>query len=270
MRTIVVLSFITLDGVMQAPGDPNEDTSGGFTYGGWTAPYADEMFGNLMGEQMGMPFDLLLGRKTYDIFADYWPKQNPDGVVANPFNKATKYVVSSSSPKLEWANSELIEGDVVAKLKELKAQDGPMLQVHGSGNLIQTLLKHHLVDELWLKTFPVTLGTGKRLFADGTMPMAFELTESKVTPKGVIFASYRRAGGGETGALKKPPIPGPREDDAASHASCIRRSTNAFWPFASYRSGQKRCANNPLAALECFRGCLCAASSSQARTARRF
>src|ERR1043166_5091641 len=137
MRKIIVLSFISLDGVMQAPGGPDEDTSGGFKYGGWTFPYFDEFSGNIMNEQMGMPFDLLLGRKTYDIFANYWPKQEGD-IPAGVFNKATKYVVSGSSPKLIWENSVLIDGDVAAKLKELKQQEGPMLQVHGSGNMIQT------------------------------------------------------------------------------------------------------------------------------------
>ncbi|MGC1177203.1 MAG: dihydrofolate reductase family protein [Candidatus Saccharimonadales bacterium] len=199
MRKIVVLSFISLDGVMQAPGGPEEDTSDGFQYGGWTVPYSDEFSGKLMGEQMGMPFDLLLGRKTYDIFAAYWPKQT--GSIADPFNKTTKYVVSGSSPKLSWENSVLIEGDVVAKLKELKQQDGPMLQVHGSGNLIQTLLKNDFVDELWLKIFPVTLGKGKRLFAEGAMPAAFELIESKTTPRGVIFANYKRSGKVKTGSF---------------------------------------------------------------------
>ena len=201
MRKIVVPSFISLDGVMQAPGGPEEDTSTGFKYGGWTVPYSDEFSGNLMGEQMSMPFDLLLGRKTYDIFAAYWPKQDPAGRVAAPFNKATKYVVSGSSPKLTWENSVLIEGDVVAKLKELKQQDGPILQTHGSGNMIQTLLKHDLVDELWLKIFPLTLGKGKRLFADGTIPAAFELMESKTSPGGVIFANYKRAGEVKTGSV---------------------------------------------------------------------
>jgi dihydrofolate reductase len=200
MRKIVVLSFISLDGVMQAPGGPEEDTSGDFKYGGWTVPYSDEFSGNLMTEQMSMPFELLLGRKTYDIFAAYWPKQT--GAIADPFNKTTKYVVSASTPKLEWENTELINGDVAAKLKELKQQDGPMLQVHGSGNMIQTLLKNDLVDELWLKIFPVTLGKGKRLFAEGTMPAAFELVESKTTPQGVIFANYKRAGEVKTGSFE--------------------------------------------------------------------
>lgn len=201
MRSIVVLSFISLDGVMQSPGGPEEDTSGGFKYGGWTVPYFDETAGEIMDGQMSMPFDLLLGRKTYDIFASYWPLQDPAGPVADPFNKATKYVVSTTSPEMTWENSVLIDGDVVAKLQELKQQDGPMLQVHGSGNLIQTLLKHDLVDELWLKIFPVTLGPGKRLFGEGTAPAAFELTESKVTPSGVIVASYKRAGEVKTGSF---------------------------------------------------------------------
>jgi dihydrofolate reductase len=199
MRKIVVLSFISLDGVMQAPGGPEEDTSSGFQYGGWTAPLSDEFSGKIMLEQMGMPFDLLLGRKTYDIFAGYWPKQT--GPIADPFNKTTKYVVSDSSPKLTWENSVLVEGDVAAKLKELKQQDGPMLQVHGSGNMIQTLLKNDLVDELWLKIFPVTLGKGKRLFAEGAMPAGFELTDSKTTPRGVIFANYKRDGEVKTGSF---------------------------------------------------------------------
>lgn len=150
---------------------------------------------------MSMPFDLLLGRKTYDIFASYWPKQDPTGPVANPFNKATKYVVSATSPELTWEKSVLIDRDVVAKLKELKQQDGPMIQVHGSGNMVQTLLKNDLVDELWLKIFPVTLGNGKRLFAEGTMPAAFELVESKTSPSGVIFANYKRAGDVKTGSF---------------------------------------------------------------------
>lgn len=186
---------------MQAPGGPQEDTSGGFRYGGWTVPYWDEFAGKIMGEQMSMPFDLLLGRKTYDIFAGYWPKQDPSVQPTVPFNKATKYVVSDHQPKLTWEKSVLINGDVAAKLKELKQQDGPMLQVHGSGNMIQTLLKNDLVDELWLKIFPVTLGKGKRLFADGSVPAEFELTESKISPKGVIFANYKRSGDVKTGSF---------------------------------------------------------------------
>jgi len=186
---------------MQAPGGPEEDTSDGFKYGGWTAPYFDDAGGEEMGRQMSMPFDLLLGRKTYDIFANYWPKQDPNGPVTTPFNKATKYVVSGGSPDLSWEKSVLITGDVAAEIKKLKESDGPMLQVHGSSNLIQTLLKNDLVDELWLKTFPVTLGKGKRLFGEGTIPAAFKLLDSKVTPSGVIIASYKRDGDVKTGSL---------------------------------------------------------------------
>ena len=201
MRKIVVLSFVSLDGVMQAPGGPDEDTASGFEYGGWSVPYWDEFLRDIMTEQMGVPFDLLLGRKTYDIFAAYWPKQDPTTLANVPFNKATKYVVSQHQPKLTWEKSVLIEGDVVAKLKELKQQDGPMLQVHGSGNLIQALLKNDLVDELWLKIYPLTLGKGKRLFEEGTTPAAFELMESKTSPSGVIVASYKRAGEIKTGSF---------------------------------------------------------------------
>jgi dihydrofolate reductase len=201
MRKIVLLSFISLDGVMQAPGGPEEDTSGSFQHGGWTFPYFDEFSGKIMGEQMAVPFDLLLGRKTYDIFAAYWPKQDPAALATEPFSKAIKYVVSTSSPKLTWEKSVLIDGDVAAKIKELKQQDGPMLQVHGSGMLIQTLLKNDLVDELWLKIFPVTLGNGKRLFAEGTIPAGFELMETKVSPSGVIIVSYKRAGDVKTGSF---------------------------------------------------------------------
>lgn len=199
MRKLVVLSFISLDGVMQAPGGPEEDKSGGFKYGGWTVPYWDDFSGKIMGQQMSMPFGLLLGRKTYDIFAGYWPKQK--GPIADPFNKTTKYVVSGSKPRLTWKNSVLIEGDVAAKLKKLKKEVGPVLQVHGSGNMIQTLLKNDLVDELWLKIFPITLGRGKRLFAEGSMPAGFRLTQSKTSPKGVVFANYKRSGKVKTGSF---------------------------------------------------------------------
>ncbi|HEV2412227.1 MAG TPA: dihydrofolate reductase family protein [Candidatus Saccharimonadales bacterium] len=202
MRKLVLLTFISLDGVMQAPGGPEEDTSGGFKYGGWTFPYFDEFLGNVMGKQMGMPFDLLLGRKTYDLFASFWPKQDTKtNPAAEPLNKATKYVAANTTIKLGWENSVLLEGDVVAKIRDLKAQDGPILQVHGSSNLIQTLLKNDLVDELWLKIFPVTLGKGKRLFGDGTIPAAFKLSECESSPKGVIVATYERAGEVKTGSF---------------------------------------------------------------------
>lgn len=182
---------MTLDGVIQAPGGSEEDTSGGFRYGGWVFPYFDDFAGKIMQEQMSKPFELLLGRKTYDIFVSYWPQHESDwpGI-----NDAIKYVVSNSLTKPDWKNSVLITGDVVKKIKELKTQNGPDLFVHGSGNLIQTLLKNDLMDELWLKIFPITLGSGKRLFADGTMPAAFTLAETMTSPKGVIFATYKRAG----------------------------------------------------------------------------
>jgi dihydrofolate reductase len=199
MRKLIVLSFITLDGVMQAPGGPEEDTSGGFKYGGWTVPYSDDFSGKVMAEQMSRPFSLLLGRKTYDIFAGYWPhhESNWPGV-----NAATKYVAShDASLKLDWSNSVLLTGNVAEEVKKLKKQSGPELQVYGSGNLIQTLLKHDLVDEFWLKIFPITLGTGKRLFVEGTIPAAFKLTDSKVSPKGVIIANYERAGEVQTGSF---------------------------------------------------------------------
>ncbi len=191
MRKIIVLSFITLDGIIQGPGAPEEDTSGGFKYGGWAVPYFDEFLGEVMGGQMKQPFNLLLGRKTFEIFASYWPQHAGDwpGI-----NEAAKYVASNTLTKHDWENSIIIKGDVVDEIKKLKTENSPDLQVHGSGNLIQTLLKHDLVDELWLKIFPVTLGSGKRLFDKGTAPAAFELMESKVSPDGVIVASYKRAG----------------------------------------------------------------------------
>ncbi|MGB9927242.1 MAG: dihydrofolate reductase family protein [Methanosarcina sp.] len=198
MRKIIVLSFITLDGIMQAPGGPEEDTSGGFKYGGWTVPYFDEFSGKVMAEQMSKPFDLLLGRKTYEIFASYWPYHKDEDL---GINQATKYVVSHGSMQFTWEKSVLLQGDIVEAIKKLKAQDGPELQVHGSGNLIQTLLKHDLVDELWLKIFPLTLGSGKRLFAEGTIPAAFKLTDGKVLPNGVIIANYERAGEVKTGSF---------------------------------------------------------------------
>lgn len=202
MRKIIVLSFITLDGVMQAPGGPEEDTSGGFKYGGWTVPYSDEFLGKVVVEQIGHPFDLLLGRKTYDIFAAYWPHQDESASpFAREFNKARKYVASRSPIKLDWNNSVLLQGDIAEEIKKLKAEDGPELQVYGSGNLVQTLLKNDLVDELRLKIFPITLGTGKRLFTEGAIPAAFKLTDSGVSPKGVIIANCERAGEVETGSF---------------------------------------------------------------------
>ena len=193
-----MLSFITLDGVMQAPGGPTEDTSGNFTYGGWLVPYFDDFVGKAMAEQMSRPFDLLLGRKTFEIFASYWPQHPEEGP---EINNATKYVASNTLTKHEWNKSVFIKGDVVEEIKKLKQQDGPELQVHGSGNLIQTLMKHDLVDEFWLKIFPVTLGKGKRLFGEGTIPASYTLVESKSSPSGVIIATFKRAGEVKTGSF---------------------------------------------------------------------
>ena len=195
MRKIIVLSFITLDGVMQAPGGPEEDTSGNFKYGGLAVPYFDDFLGQVMTEQMSRPFDLLLGRKTFEIFASYWPHHE------SPINEATKYVASNTLTKHEWNKSVFLKGDVAEEIKKLKQQDGPEYQVHGSGNLIQTLLKHDLVDEFWLKIFPVTLGMGKRLFDKGTIPGSYTLVESKSSPSGVIIASFKRAGEVKTGSF---------------------------------------------------------------------
>ena len=191
--------MVSLDGVMQAPGGPDEDPSENFKYGGWTVPYADESFGPIFKKELSAPFDLLLGRKTYKIFAAYWPKQK--GMVAGPFNKAKKYVVSDEPIDLTWKESILIDDDVVAKLKALKKQDGPVFHVWGSSVLNQTLLKNDLVDELRLRIYPVTLGSGKRLFAEGTIPAAFKLLDTQALPSGVILANYKRAGKVKTGSF---------------------------------------------------------------------
>ena len=198
MRKIIVLEFVSLDGVIQSPGAPREDNSGGFTYGGWTVPYFDDFSGQVMSEQMGRPFELLLGRTTFEIFASYWPHHGAEwpGV-----NETKKYVVSHTEMKLEWNNSVLLKDDVASAIRHLKEQDGPDLHVYGSGNFVQTLLKHDLVDEFWLKIFPITLGSGKRLFAEGTGPAAFKLTGSQVSPLGVIFANFERAGEVKTGSF---------------------------------------------------------------------
>ncbi len=198
MRKINVLTFLSLDGVMQAPGGPTEDTSDNFPYGGWTVPYFDEFGGQVMAEQMSMPFDLLLGRKTFEIFASYWPQHPEEG---SGINAATKYVASNTLKSHTWNKTVILSGDVVSEIQRLKQQDGPDLQVHGSSNFIQTLLKHDLVDEFWLKIFPVTLGTGKRLFDQGTIPASYTLVDSKTSPSGVIIATLRRAGELKTGSF---------------------------------------------------------------------
>jgi dihydrofolate reductase len=202
MRKLIVLSFITLDNVMQAPGGPEEDPGGGFEHGGWLFGYSDDFLLNVMIKQMSKPFDLLLGRKTYEIFAAHWPYVNADQEpFAAKLNNAKKYVASKTLTKLDWNNSDLVNGDVPEGIKRIKEQDGPEIQVHGSSNLVQTLLKHDLVDELWLKIFPVTLGRGKRLFAEGTIPAEFKLLESEISPSGVIIANYERSGEVKMGHL---------------------------------------------------------------------
>jgi len=200
MRNLIVSTFLTLDGVMQAPGGPGEDDSGGFAQGGWSVNYWDDQMGQVMGDYMSRPFDLLLGRRTYDIFAAHWPHR-ADDPGAKPLNDATKYVVSRSRPTLEWSNSVLIEGDAAEGVAELKRGDGPELQVHGSGNLIQTLLRHSLIDEFRLWVFPVVIGSGKRLFADGTIPAALKLVTSTVSTTGVVIGTYVPAGEIVTGSF---------------------------------------------------------------------
>jgi dihydrofolate reductase len=199
MRRLIVLTFVTLDGVMQAPGGPQEDTDGDFKYGGWLVPYFDERGGAIMNTQMTRPLDLLLGRRTYEIFASYWPAHESEwpGI-----NSATKYVASTTRSESLWSNTVFLKERVVQKIRELKGRDGVDLQVHGSSGLLQTLFKHDLVDELWLKIFPITLGTGKRLFGAGTVPAAFKLTHTETTPSGVIVGTWERAGDVNTGSVQ--------------------------------------------------------------------
>ena len=210
MRKLVVFEFLSIDGVMQAPGGPDEDPSGGFKLGGWVAPYFDDDLGNMATKQLDKPFALLLGRRTYEIFAAYWPYADAKNPFTGPFNSAKKYVASRTLKKLDWSNSELIKGDVAKEIKKLKEQAGPELHVYGSGKLVQTLLKHDLVDELRLKIFPITLGSGKRLFAEGAFPAGFDLTENGISKKGVIVATYARAGNIKTGSFV-PEVPSEAE-----------------------------------------------------------
>jgi dihydrofolate reductase len=199
MRKVIALEFITLDGVIQAGGGPEEDTSGGFAYGGWQAPYSDDVEGAVMKKQMSLPFDLLIGRKTFDIWEPYWPKHAdiwPD------VNTATKYVASNTRTSSEWQPTVFLSGDIAEKVSQLKQQQGPDLHIYGSANLLQTLFRHDLVDELWLKIYPLTLGSGKRLFAEGTIPAAFRVTESQISPSGIIIANYARAGAVTTGSYE--------------------------------------------------------------------
>ena len=197
MRKLTVLEHISMDGVIQAPGGPEEDTSGGFAYGGWIAPYSDEVLGTALRRQMNMPFDLLLGRITFDIWEPFWPQHADEwpGV-----NTATKYVASNTRTSSKWQPSVFLNGDIPEKVAKLKQEQGPDLHVWGSGDLLQTLIKHDLVDAFWLMVYPVTFGAGKRLFADGTIPAAFKVTENVVGSNGVIVVNYERAGAITTGS----------------------------------------------------------------------
>lgn len=198
MRKLIVLEFVTLDGVIQAGGGPQEDTSGGFAYGGWQAPYSDEIIGTVMQKQMKLPFDLLLGRTTFDIWESYWPHH---GDIWPGVNPATKYVASNTRSSSAWQPTVFLSGDIAEKVGNLKREHGPDLHVYGSANLVQTLMKHDLVDELWLKIYPLTLGSGKKLFAHGTIPAAFKVTASQVSPTGIIIVNYERAGTLITGSV---------------------------------------------------------------------
>lgn len=200
MRKLIVTTFLTLDGVMQAPGGPEEDPGDDFAFGGWSFDYFDDTMGEIMDGIMGKPFDLVLGRKTYEIFAGFWPDA-PEEAGGKPLNDATKYVASRTLTSLEWANSVLIEGDVPEAVAALKEQDGPELQVHGSSNLLQTLLRHGLIDEFHLHVFPVVVGRGKRLFAEGTSPTGLKLLDSKTTTTGVVSGTYVPTGPVVTGSF---------------------------------------------------------------------
>lgn len=204
MRKVVAAAFVSLDGVMQAPGGPPEDPTGGFTHGGWTVNYWDEPMGEFMGGMFTAPFDLLLGRKTYEIFAAHWPFVGTDDPIGESFNRVTKYVATSSTAPLTWQNSINLGGDVVAEISRLKQTDGPMLLTQGSSVLLQTLLAHDLVDEFRLLTFPLVLGPGKRLFGKGTKPGALKLTETKVSTTGVVMSVYHPAGEIKVGTFELP------------------------------------------------------------------
>ncbi len=203
MRKIITSTFVTLDGVMQAPGGPEEDTSNGFKYGGWQFAWGegDMVADEIMKRIMDTDFDLLLGRVTYDIWSGFWPKHKDESQWGMPFDKATKYVVSHNPIELPWEKSKLITGDVVGEIKKLKNTDGPDLWVWGSGNLIQTLLGNNLIDRMHIWTYPLTLGSGKKLFANGTQPERFKVIDSTVTPLGVIFGTYEPAGQVKTGEM---------------------------------------------------------------------
>jgi dihydrofolate reductase len=198
MRKVIVLEHISIDGVIQSPGGPDEDTSGGFAFGGWISSYFDELLGNALRQQMNRPFDLLLGRTTFDIWEAYWPQHIDNWPGAST---ATKYVASNTRTSSEWQPSVFLNGDIAEQVSKIKQQPGPDLHVWGSGQLLQTLIQNDLVDVFWLIIYPVTLGAGKRLFAGGTIPAAFKVTESIVTPSGVIVVNYERAGAITTGSV---------------------------------------------------------------------
>jgi dihydrofolate reductase len=248
MRKIITGAMISLDGVMQAPGGPHEDPTGGFEHGGWVAPYWDDTLGAAMDESFAMPFDLLLGRRTYDIFAAHWPyiqfdpaasdfdRLNAD--IARTFNRITKYVATHSPDTLTWQNSQGLGSDVAAAVRELKQADGPALLTQGSTELIQILLANDLIDELRLLIFPILLGRGKRLFGGGGIPAAFRLTKSTTSPSGVLIASYERAGAVTTGsfAMDQPTeVELERRRNLGSDSSAYRagrsveRASGTFW-----------------------------------------
>jgi dihydrofolate reductase len=191
MRNIIVIEFISMDGVIQGPGGPQEDTTGGFGHGGWIGPYSDDAQSTVIRQQMNTPFDLLIGRFTYDIWAPYWP--NHDAIWPGA-NRAVKYVASNTMTEGTWDKTVILRGDVAAQIRALKQTEGPDLHVYGSATLVQTLLAHDLVDAFWLKVHPITFGTGKRLFTDGTIPAAFTVTKCELTSTGVIMVNYTRAG----------------------------------------------------------------------------
>ena len=204
MRKLVVTESVTVDGIMQAPGGPNEDTDGGFAYGGWAAPHFDDELGGLAVEGALSPEALLLGRRTYEIFAAHWPRVTGDDPIAAKLNAMPKYVASRTLEAVEWNNSTLLKGDVARAVAELKAGSGGDIRVYGSGNLVQTLLANDLVDELALWVFPILLGEGKRLFGEGTRPAGLELAEAKTSGSGVALHTYRRAGDVATGSFELP------------------------------------------------------------------
>ena len=200
MRKLLMTGFLSLDGVVQAPGGPEEDESGGFAFGGWSVRHWDDAMAQAMGKIMGEPFDLVLGRRTYEIFASYWPSA-PEEAGAKPLNDATKYVASRGRPPLDWKESVLLEGDAAESVARLKEGDGPELQVHGSSDLLQTLVRHDLVNEYHLWFFPVVIGSGKRLFADGAVPRTLRLAEHVVSSTGVVIGTYVPAGELVTGSF---------------------------------------------------------------------